>query len=342
MHPPVPGDVIRAVGYPGSHVDDGVLTVYPSESLTRVREVQIKTPLRIRPTSYVELDGEIRGGMSGGPCFDEAGRVVGICSKGWDFLDDEPDQTPISYMALIWPAMGRRIEHYQREPFPVWDLFRGGPAQAIGHDRIHVTSKGDVHIAKVTEELLLPFHWTFSADQLDASLHYCAENARASVRRGTRTPGRTRMQQAKRQPNSHVLAAVLRELDAAIRLALRAAVARTGGSIPFPTDWSAFETYCRTLSLRADVLDELTLLRFSWNGFHLFDIRTYASMGREGPLALPRVVQSETDRIVADVLEPCRQHGPQIALPEGLEPYYAAATRFASRIRNLSEQLPRP
>lgn len=210
MHPPVPGDVIRAVGYPGSHVDDGVLTVYPSESLTRVREVQIKTPLRIRPTSYVELDGEIRGGMSGGPCFDEAGRVVGICSKGWDFLDDEPDQTPISYMALIWPAMGRRIEHYQREPFPVWDLFRGGPAQAIGHDRIHVTSKGDVHIAKVTEELLLPFHWTFSADQLDASLHYCAENARASVRRGTRTPGRTRMQQAKRQPNSHVLAAVLR------------------------------------------------------------------------------------------------------------------------------------
>lgn len=132
------------------------------------------------------------------------------------------------------------------------------------------------------------------------------------------------------------------ELDAAIRLALRAAVARTGGSIPFPTDWSAFETYCRTLSLRADVLDELTLLRFSWNGFHLFDIRTYASMGREGPLALPRVVQSETDRIVADVLEPCRQHGPQIALPEGLEPYYAAATRFASRIRNLSEQLPRP
>ena len=294
MHPPVPGDVIRAVGYPGSHVDDGVLTVYPSESLTRVREVQIKTPLRIRPTSYVELDGEIRGGMSGGPCFDEAGRVVGICSKGWDFLDDEPDQTPILYMALIWPAMGRRIEHYQREPFPVWDLFRGGPAQAIGHDRIHVTSKGDVHIAKVTEELLLPFHWTFSADQLDASLHYCAENARASVRRVRELLAAQECNKRNANRIHTCLRQYFAELDAAIRLALRAAVARTGGSIPFPTDWSAFETYCRTLSLRADVLDELTLLRFSWNGFHLFDIRTYRVDGARRPPG-PPTSRSERD-----------------------------------------------
>lgn len=84
MNPPAPGSAIRVFGFPESSVEERVLTVSACESIGRVREVVMKFPSSFRPTSYVELDGEIKPGMSGGPCFDEQMNIIGVCSKGTD------------------------------------------------------------------------------------------------------------------------------------------------------------------------------------------------------------------------------------------------------------------
>jgi hypothetical protein len=150
MNPPSPGDEIRVFGFPESYVENRILYVSPSECVARVREVVLQSPYRLRPSSYVELDGEIVGGMSGGPCFDPNWNVVGMCSKGWNFIEDVPDPSPLSYMALLWPAMSLPIDPFKTGSFPAWNLFKEGPAQAVGHRRVHVTSTGGTKLLPLT------------------------------------------------------------------------------------------------------------------------------------------------------------------------------------------------
>jgi Trypsin-like peptidase domain len=59
-------------------------------------------------------------GMSGGPVFDEAGRLRGVVSYGLDAEDEL--QEPVSYAALLWPSLATTLE---RSPFQgkrVYDL----------------------------------------------------------------------------------------------------------------------------------------------------------------------------------------------------------------------------
>jgi hypothetical protein len=50
---------------------------------------------------YFETTVELRGGASGGPVFDELGRVIGVNCRGWDFRGSEFEGDSLSYMVPV-------------------------------------------------------------------------------------------------------------------------------------------------------------------------------------------------------------------------------------------------
>jgi hypothetical protein len=151
FNPPTLGDELRMVGFPLSKVEGGVLYSSPSECICRVSRVDLKTdlPLGFRPLSHVDVEGKLLPGMSGGPCFDKDWNVVGVNSKGWEGQD-------LAHVALLWPAMKTPIDLFKSGQFPAINLFKEGPAQAIGYRRLYVTSKGESRLAKVDPGSLVP------------------------------------------------------------------------------------------------------------------------------------------------------------------------------------------
>ena len=60
---------------------------------------------RVLPWPSVEVDMPAWGAMSGGPVFDEAGRLIGLLSMS---LESEDEPSP-SYVSLLWPTMTTRF-----------------------------------------------------------------------------------------------------------------------------------------------------------------------------------------------------------------------------------------
>lgn len=56
--------------------------------------------LTMLPNPCVEVELDLLGGMSGGPAFDEAGRLIGIASTSYNSEDGRP-----AFISLIWPAI---------------------------------------------------------------------------------------------------------------------------------------------------------------------------------------------------------------------------------------------
>jgi hypothetical protein len=334
MNPPKPGDELRVFGFPSSSVENGILYVSPSESIARVRGVTMKNTLPFRPTSYVELDGEILGGMSGGPCFDSEWNVVGMASKGWDLLEDSATDSPLSVMALLWPAMSIPIDLFKTGNFPAWDLFKGGPAQALGHRRVHVTASGVVQLGAVDPDSLVPLALTEPAGYLEGALNFSAENARralvemrAVVESATAVAGPWDANALHRALRSYFW-----ELDSALRLAMRLAAVRAGFPMDSPVEWERFVATWHEHGANAGVRDALGTLQFDWHGVALFEIRTYSQRTKEGMLSIVCAASVGTGRLVACMLDPCRRGGSQVNVPDGLERYFAAAQRFTHKL----------
>ena len=342
MNPPTVGDMVHVFGFPNSSVEDGILYISPSESVARVREIAIKSRIPIRPTSYVELDGEIAPGMSGGPCFAHDGGVIGMCSRGWDFGEDIPDSSPLSYMALLWPAMALDIDLYKTGPFPVWDLFKEGPNQARGARRVQVTSTGQARLGNVDPGSLEPLPISLNAEFLEASLIFAIENATRALSEVKLAISSYSNEPPADGPDANALLRPLRmffwELNSATRLTLRLAGAKAGFQLPFNgAEWDAFVDTWTGLGIKPTTLDELKALGFDWNGINLFEMRTYAMLATEGGLLVQCGVSSLGE--VACMLNSCRKGGKQIPVPDGLERYYESAKRFSQRLlRLVSEQ----
>lgn len=338
VNPPVAGTEIRVFGFPNSFVKDRILYVSPAECTARVREVVLNSPYNFRPTSYVELDGEILAGMSGGPCFDADWNVVGMCSKGWNFIEDVEDCSPLSYMGLLWPAMSLPIDPWKTGEFPAWNFFKQGPAQAVGHRRVEVTSTGETLIGSVDPEALKPVMWSQPAERLEGALNFAAESARQALVY-IKTALEVEIADGESW-NMNSLITALRhffwELDSAIRLAMRVAAAKVGFTLPCNFDWDQFVHTWQNHGAGDVVIDRLKALGFSWNGVLLFEIRTYAVNATYGTI-LAEVLISK-NRIVGCMLEKCREGGDQVNVPDGLNGYFDAARRFSQGILRLASQ----
>jgi len=337
MSPPRPGEEVNLFGFPDSRVENNLLVISPAESVARVRKVALKSNLSIRPTSWVELDGEIRGGMSGGPCFDKDWNVVGMCSKGWNFLEDVPTTSPLSYMALLWPAMSTKIDLFKTGPFPVWDLFKTGAGQALGGRRVHVTSQGRVRFGVVDPTTLVPLPLS-SLDHLEGAIGFALDNARQSLVGLKTWMDRDSGRDASAENDVHrCLRHFFWELESALALAVRLAAKRAGFSLEPPMAWERLVEEWQKHDPRPEITDALASLRFSWDGIDLFEIRTYAEQARSGILGVTCVVEDEV-RVIHSELRRCRKDGNPITLPDGLDRYVAAVTRFLRDLLRVSRQ----
>lgn len=334
FNPPVPGETVRVFGFPNSSVLDGVVDIKPSESLARVREVTIKTPFSFRPTSYVELEGEIIGGMSGGPCFDGNWNVIGMCSKGWNFIEDVPDSSPLSFMALLWPAMSLEIDLFKTGRFPALDLFQKGPAQAVGARRVQVTSHGESQIGAVDPDELKPLIFQEPAEHLEGALNFAAENATLALTEIKRAIS------GDESVSSNILHRHIRmffwELNSALQLSLRLTAVRAGFTLPWVFEWEEFVQSWRDQGAAPATIDALNSLGFSWNSIKLFEVRTYSMKATTGLLYLQCAKLDK--RFIACMLDPAREGGQQILVPSGLQNYYDAARRFSQRLLRLAWQ----
>jgi hypothetical protein len=68
------------------------------------------------PYPHLETSIEVRSGSSGGPVFDEAGRVIGVNCRGWDFRGTEHEPNPLSSIVPIGQAMPMEIPLDQLPP----------------------------------------------------------------------------------------------------------------------------------------------------------------------------------------------------------------------------------
>jgi hypothetical protein len=81
-----------------------------------------------------EINTHFIGGMSGGPLFDEKGRVCGlICASR--------NNEPVAYGTTLWAAMGTNITHEGpgmicKGPYPVFELATVGLLHLTGWDEI--------------------------------------------------------------------------------------------------------------------------------------------------------------------------------------------------------------
>jgi hypothetical protein len=334
FNPPKVGDKLRVFGFPDSEIRDASLYIRPSASTVSVRNVDIKTTISIRPLSYFEVDGQIEGGMSGGPCFDLDWNVVGVNSKGWDFAGNE---SPIGYVALLWPAMSTQIDLFKTGDFPAIDLFRDGSSRALGYKRVHAKSDGQTLLATVDPDSLIPMPYSSVAEYLEGSLNFAASNARAAL-----VEARTQIANAydgSEPIDNNGLNRALRlyfwELDSAIRTALSLAAARLGLTSERPIQWEQLVAQWGKHGADAGTLDELGELGFSWNGVDLFEIRTYADLLRDGiPLVISDV--SPDGKVNEIVMLPCWRDGEYVQLPDGLDRFLDSGRRFAQQLLRLS------
>jgi hypothetical protein len=332
FNPPDVGDEVRVFGFPESHIEDGILTISPSECIARVRHIELLSQGGARPYSHVELDGETLGGMSGGPCFDKNWNVVGVNSRGWTFLD----APPISYMALLWPAMNVEIDLFRSGKFPAAELFKEGLTRAVGHQRIYVTSERQVQFSRVDPEQMIPIGLFSHVESLEQALNFAAGNAHSNM-----VVVQEILTAAEMHSSALVTDDLLRhlrtffwELETALYLAIHIAAILAELPLPFPFKWEELLAGWQKKNPDTRIRDELASLAFAWEGIGLFEIRVYAEQSRSSLLLVRSVCEGE--RVVATSLGPCWRKGPQTPLPSGLEIFYTATRRFVGRLLRLS------
>jgi trypsin-like peptidase len=334
FNPPAVGDELRMFGFPESEVRDRALHFSPSESTCRVARVDLQTdlPPGFRPVSHIDVEGDLRAGMSGGPCFDAEWNVIGVNSKGWDGQQ-------LAHVALLWAAMKIPIDLFKSGEFPAVELFKDGPARAIGYRRLHVTSKGEARLAKIDPDSLVPLQHFGPTESLDSALNFAASNARdclLELRLSLeRTIGRTEPLDTNR-----VIRCVRHyfwELETTLKLRLLLAARQAGIGVTEPPTWEQLVTEWRKHTADPEILDELATLTFSWDGIDLFEVRTYAELSRSGVLATSASVSVETKQVLPASLEPpCRKGGQQIFLPDGLDRFMESSKNFVQRLLRLS------
>jgi len=289
-------------------------------------------PRGFRPFSHIDVDGKLLPGMSGGPCFDKDWNVVGVNSKGWDGLD-------LAHVALLWPAMKTPIDLFKSGEFPAIDLFKEGPAQAVGYRRLYATSKGESRLAKIDPASLVPLRFYGRDEDLPIALNFAASNAQDALAEVHATVAKAVSGMEPLDTNTVVRQArhLFWELETALRLALFLAARQAGLGIEYPPTWEDQVLAWRKQTADPEILDALATLEFSWNGIDLFELRTYAELSRSGVIATSATTSVSSDQVFAVSLEPvARRGGLQIFLPDGLDKFLESSRRFVQDLLRLS------
>lgn len=112
VQPPMVGQQITAFGYPKTKVRqlvDGEYKVQlaPLTAGGTVREMHPTGRDRsMLPFPCFRTDARMDAGMSGGPVFNEAGRVCGVVTSSYDY---DPTVPTVSYASMFFPALGIRF-----------------------------------------------------------------------------------------------------------------------------------------------------------------------------------------------------------------------------------------
>jgi len=129
---PLPGQRLWAVGFRYGAFRSEAAEITPLVSSGIVTNCFVHGRGNLLPSPCIEVDMDSRGGMSGGPVFNERGGLVGIVSSSFD---GGP-----TYVTLVWDAMRLSASPLPSSvwPQPEADLFL---ARQLGLVKI----KGDVH-----------------------------------------------------------------------------------------------------------------------------------------------------------------------------------------------------
>jgi len=129
---PLPNTRLWAVGFRHGELDPDGSNIAPIVTSGLVTECFPNGRGERMPSPCVEVDMETLGGMSGGPVFNEDGRLVGIVSSSFD---GGP-----SYVTLIWDAMRLPL---RKLPSEIWKGEFSGILEGIDLDLVRVKGKYD-------------------------------------------------------------------------------------------------------------------------------------------------------------------------------------------------------
>ncbi len=147
LMPPAVGERIHAFGYSESLIASSgpkELTLQQRPSTTHGDVVEVHHRLRDEvkmPFPCFRTNARFDGGMSGGPVFNDSGKLCGlVCSSYPPFM---PDEDHASYAVSLWPAMGipidlNRVGHPPGVRYPLFDLVRDNILVAENADRVTV------------------------------------------------------------------------------------------------------------------------------------------------------------------------------------------------------------
>ena len=145
---PKVGSKIFGYGYPKSEVEKNNIKIFPHTTGGKVTKIHE----RERDSAFVnypsfEWDARTDGGMSGGPVFNESGKLVGIISTGYETENHEKD---FSYVALLWPSMNTKIifdradyPNLNGQYYPIIELARDKHLSVNGIDNIRIILNND-------------------------------------------------------------------------------------------------------------------------------------------------------------------------------------------------------
>ena len=151
LYPPDIGERIVGFGYPKSNIiveGDIIKTeVKPMTTVGEVIEIRNLGRDQRLPFPVFRTNAGFDAGMSGGPVFNESGKLCGIICSNMAPL--EPDKDHISYVSLIWPSMDTKVwmklaHHDRQDQFPVLFLAKHNYIHVDGWDRVDVSIPGKI------------------------------------------------------------------------------------------------------------------------------------------------------------------------------------------------------
>jgi hypothetical protein len=157
--PPACGSAIAGFGFPRSQVtgkthDGGaILKAFPTttrgEVVTIHHEIRDTSSL---PFPCFRTNARFDPAMSGGPVFNDSGKLCGIiCSSIPPYLEEDDH---ISYASLIWPAMGIPINSSLRPDlsegaFPLIQLADAGFMEVLSREKLSLPGQGDIRTIRL-------------------------------------------------------------------------------------------------------------------------------------------------------------------------------------------------
>jgi Trypsin-like peptidase domain len=145
--PPSVGSQIKACGYPASQVrlegEEAKIRLQPHAASGAVQEIhpQFRDTFRMKFPCF-RTNARFDGAMSGGPVFNERGRLVGLVSSNLPPFEEGEEH--VSYVSLLWPVMGIFIESdvlpekCTTGTYPLLDVAHAGLMKVRNADRVTV------------------------------------------------------------------------------------------------------------------------------------------------------------------------------------------------------------